>query len=372
MAVIYYGLAGEGRGHASRAHTLIEHLRKQHRLTVLTFGQATEMLAPLYQDSDVELDTIEGMCLHYNALGRVSKLTTVARGLSFLTRLEQRAFSLAQEMEARGTTLVISDYEPITARAAQIANIPWISIDHQRMLGLCDLSGLSLRLRSQAAVVDRCAQHVFGSPYLTIVSGFYLPRPAMSQQNVHYVGALLRPEVLAATPENGNHLVAYLRRNCPRRVLETLSSLNQPVHAYGLGPRPSQGSLQFKPISSQSFLSDLASSCALISTAGNQLLGEAMYLGKPVLAFPEPGNFEQEINAHFLNRSGAGKSVPHFRLTPRLVQTFLDELSTYVGQIVRKNVCGNELVCGIIDSAVPKDEHGAVPDSRVQPLRLVC
>ena len=45
---------------------------------------------------------------------------------------------------------------------------------------------------------------------------------------------------------------------------------------------------------------------AVVSTAGNQLVGEALYLGKPVLVMPERVNFEQAINAHYLEQSGAG------------------------------------------------------------------
>lgn len=78
------------------------------------------------------------------------------------------------------------------------------------------------------------------------------------------------------------------------------------VRMYGLGAQPRRGNLVFRDIDEHRFLEDLATCDAMISTAGNQLVGEALYLAKPVLVLPEARNFEQYINAHFLARSGAG------------------------------------------------------------------
>ena len=48
---------------------------------------------------------------------------------------------------------------------------------------------------------------------------------------------------------------------------------------------------------------------AVVTTAGNQLVGEVLYLEKPVLAMPESNNFEQFINAFFLEQSGTGSGI---------------------------------------------------------------
>jgi UDP:flavonoid glycosyltransferase YjiC (YdhE family) len=60
-----------------------------------------------------------------------------------------------------------------------------------------------------------------------------------------------------------------------------------------------------------------------VCTAGNQLVGEALHFGKPVLACPEVGNREQEINARLLAASGAGCWMPFDRLDERALREFL-------------------------------------------------
>jgi hypothetical protein len=117
-----------------------------------------------------------------------------------------------------------------------------------------------------------------------------------------------------------------------------LAATGRPVHIFGLGPRPRAGNLVFKAISESGFVHDLASAAALVCTAGNQIVGEAMALGKPVLALPEAGNCEQFINAHFLRRSGAGDWVELETVSAVHLDCFLgrlDEFRSHLGQETR-------------------------------------
>lgn len=45
--------------------------------------------------------------------------------------------------------------------------------------------------------------------------------------------------------------------------------------------------LEFRPPGNAEFIRDLAACRAVLSTAGNQLIGEAIHFRKPVLALPE-------------------------------------------------------------------------------------
>jgi UDP:flavonoid glycosyltransferase YjiC (YdhE family) len=93
----------------------------------------------------------------------------------------------------------------------------------------------------------------------------------------------------------------------------------------------------------------LATGQALVTTAGNQLVGESLYLGKPVLALPEPGNFEQHLNGHLLQRLGSGISAPAERLNAEVVLSFLSRLDTFRARIDRSRLCGNPVVQSILD-----------------------
>ena len=112
------------------------------------------------------------------------------------------------------------------------------------------------------------------------------------------------------------------------------------MRVYGAGERAPQQNLTFKPVSQDEFLNDLASSAALITTAGNQLVGEALYLRKPVLALPESGNYEQYINAHFLKEQGTGDWVEMEAVSPEVVRDFLQRVPEYAAKIDPKRVDG--------------------------------
>jgi UDP:flavonoid glycosyltransferase YjiC (YdhE family) len=61
----------------------------------------------------------------------------------------------------------------------------------------------------------------------------------------------------------------------------------------------------------------------VVSSGGQQLIGEARYFGKPLLVVPMPKQHEQEINAHFAQQEGLGEHCPIGQLSPERVQRFL-------------------------------------------------
>ena len=97
---------------------------------------------------------------------------------------------------------------------------------------------------------------------------------------------------------------------------------------YGTPHRGKVDNLDFRAPSNEWFLHDLAHCKAVLSTAGNQLIGEAMHFGKPVLAAPEEA-FEQRLNAHMIERMGIGMRADLKRLTPSDVDRFLTHHAYY-------------------------------------------
>lgn len=192
---------------------------------------------------------------------------------------------------------------------------------------------------------------------------------------------MLRPEIVATTPENQPHLVAYWRRFAPQNVLDALQASGREVRVYGLGSRPRSGNLVFHAISEQRFLEDLASSSALVSTAGNQLVGEALFLGKPVLAFPESRNFEQYINAHFLDQSGAGAWAEMEQVSAAHISGFLGRLDEYRARIHRSRMNGLPVTLAALSRHLPApgteprvgvqaESQGAATGNRPSPSSL--
>jgi uncharacterized protein (TIGR00661 family) len=329
MAKIFVSLSGDGRGHATRVRALAESLRQHHLLIIYTSGQAYDFLARVYAGSDVQVRAIPGLNFGYNGAGKVRLWPTLAGLAKYLQRLPLLLGLLRVRLAVEQPDLVISDFEPALPRAARQMGIPHISLNHQHFLLSYDLRSLPAWLRLHAIYMGWVVR-AYDSPAVSrIVSSFFFPPLRPGCDRVTQTGVLLRPTVLETEPSNQTHLVAYWRRQAPAGALEALAQLNREVHIYGLGQQEPRGRLRFLAADEDRFVADLASCAALVCTAGNQLVGEAIYLRKPVLAIPEPGNYEQYVNAHFLGQMHAGTWVAPHQFTIGQLRKFLDRAADF-------------------------------------------
>lgn len=354
MATIYYGIAGEGRGHATRARAIIEGLRELgHRVVVYTSGYAHHLLLPLYRDTDVEIRCLPGLSFAYAGGKRLSLVQTFADSMPYLRSLPELKRRILAEMEHDPPDLVVTDFEPALPRAARAGGVPFVSIDHQNFLTTYDLSSLPTRLRTYAAFLSPWVRAFYPRGALaTIVSSFFFPPLRPAKRVLGQVGVLLRPEVVSTPPVAGEHLVVYLRRFASQNLLESLATSGCPVRVYGLGRRQSWKNITFCDVDPFRFVEDLATSRALVCTAGNQLVGEALYFKKPVFAMPETGNYEQAINAHFIGADGVGQSASLERVQPEDLRFFLNNLDRYRDNIDPVRVHGNPATLSYLDACV--------------------
>jgi uncharacterized protein (TIGR00661 family) len=341
MSTIFYSLAGEGRGHATRVRTIVEHLRSEHRFVIFAPGDAFDMLDPLYAGTDVRVVRIPGLGFEYDAKNALSPWRTTRGALAYIARLPKLLARLDAEFERERPALVVTDFEPSLPRAAARRGIPFVSLNHQHFLVTSDFSHLPKALQLRAAALGKVVDLYYHGQASTIVSSFCFPPLRKSRSRVVQVGPLLRPSVLAARPEVGSHLIVYLRKFGSERLLEALAATGREVRTYGLGAQPSRGNVHFFPIDERRFVEDLATSYALVTTAGNQLLGEALYLQKPVFALPEPNNAEQLLHGHLLARERTGEWLDFTRVDATAVYRFLARVEFYRSRIDRERLCGN-------------------------------
>jgi uncharacterized protein (TIGR00661 family) len=349
MASIIYAMSGEGRGHATRARVVVEALRGRHQLTLFASACAYDLLAPRYRGTDVRVVRIPGLHFAYSAPGRVDLVRTMSEAALFRLALGDYVERILPEIDRVRPDLVIADFEPIAPRAAQRRGVPFISFDHQHYLVVSDFGGLPFTVRQQARASAPFVEALYDWQRATIVSSFYRIPLKPAHRDTVWVGTLIRPEVREARPERGNHLVAYIRRQAPPETLDALARSGREVRLYGLGAQAPVGSIRFLAIDERRFVEDLATCDAVVSTAGNQLVGEALYLRKPLLVMPEAWNFEQSVNAHFLERTGAGWAERK-PLTSRLLAAFLEAVPALQPRLAPETVCGNAAAVAAIEA----------------------
>ena len=288
----------------------------------------------MYAADEIEVRETDGLKFHYSR-GRLALFKSVVEGIRFRTRLGQQIERLAADFRRDRPDMVLSDFEPTVARAAHRCGVPVMSLDHQHFLLCYDLSALPWNLRLYANSM-RPFVRLFGiGQQRTVISAFYFPPLRPGCEDVVQVGPLLRSFVRQTKPIAGDHLLCYLRRHTPVRVLDLLVELDLPLRIYGLGDRAPQGKAIFRPIHETQFVEDLATSRGVIAAAGNQLLGESLFFRKPFLAIPERKHYEQRINAHFLKLLGGGEWVTVDQLRRTHLSKFIDALPHYRDQLRR-------------------------------------
>jgi uncharacterized protein (TIGR00661 family) len=324
---IIYGVHGYGRGHATRTLAILPELSRRHQVLILAGGDAYAAIRP-----DYEVQRIPTLAFAYGpGTGNRSNFHTFRRNASAFLDLKFRgpSFEMVQNiMEEFSPDIVISDADGWTHSVAQYLRIPRISVDH---IGIMEYCKPKIDWRDQLeAKFDRIIYRMFmGRPERIIVSSFYDAPPR--RPGVRVVPTLVRSAVHDLTPTDGEHLLVYFNRGKDqfnKRIYKTLHEVGCPVRIYGGNREGRDGNLTFLPPSNLPFLEDLASCRGVISTAGNQLMGETIYLGKPVLVIPERC-VEQRLNASGVVRLGIGMRTTRGRFKPKLIREFLNRTDEF-------------------------------------------
>ncbi len=339
---IAYGVMGYGRGHAMRTAAVLPALARQHAVTVFAGGDAYTALHEPCAALGVPLVRIPTIGYVYGRDGRHSSRLTFTRNFGLMNDLLIGGYGsrlVEEEFRARGIGLVISDSEAWTHRTARRLGLPRISFDHVGIMAYC---------RPRFAAADRLRgprdalgyRYLMGEPARALVSSFYPAPPRRPTTAV--VGPILRDDILDAKPSTGDYLLAYFNKGehqFRERTERALRDLKQPVIVYGTSRQGVHGNLDFRAPSRAGFVRDLAGCRAVICTAGNQLISEALYLVKPVLVLPEDA-VEQRLNAVAVEDLCIGMAGELERLTTARILAFLDHLEHYRGHMYRHRCDG--------------------------------
>ena len=361
---ILYGVTGEGMGHAIRSRVVLEHLfRAGHQVEVVASSRAATFLSERFAN----VHRIHGLHI-VSAENRVRKGKTlwsnVKEGLSALPKQVAAYFELIEDFDPE---VVISDFESWSYLYGMAHDLPVLSIDNQQVMNRCTLPDEVLDgSRAEFAVVKTFvkAKLPFCAHYL--IATFFQPPIRKKRTSLH--PPILRPEILAATPTDGDHLVVYQTSTDNRPLLEVLRRSGRECHIYGmerdLGEDRRDGNLLHRPFSEQGFIDDLASSAAVIASAGFTLMGECVHLQKPMVAIPLDGQFEQLLNARYLAYLGYGACVEGSLDTETLAR-FFDSMPAYRQALSRQGQDGNEGLFSQIAHLLDQVEAGVLTGRRV-------
>lgn len=346
---IVYGVHGYGRGHAMRTLSVLPALAKRHDVLVLAGGDALVSISESHPVT--ELPTLG---LHHAADGQISTLKTLTGNVPLMRDVWFRGKTyrhIERTVRDFAPDVILTDSEIYTHKLAARLGIPRITFDHFAVLAYCRL-GLS--------PLDTIKQWAYGMGYRAlygradriIATAFF--DVTSDSKVVKVVGPSIRKEVRSIEPTRGEHLLVYLNRGKEEftpQVEVALQSQSLPIRVYGAPRTGVEGHIEYKPVANLPFIEDLASCRAVFATAGNQLLGEIRYFGKPVLAMPQ-NCLEQRINAVQVEKMGQGMHVARGRLTPALLRTFLERESEFTRNMIRHSRDGAAEAIDAIDQYI--------------------
>jgi uncharacterized protein (TIGR00661 family) len=247
--------------------------------------------------------------------------------------------------------VVVTDFEPLAALYARISRTPLIAVDNINMLDRCRHDEeIVAGHREDYTIARAVTRSMVPNAVRYIVTTFF--RPPLAREQTTLVPPILRRAIVEAEPEDGDHLVVY--SSGEENALAALRASGVPCRVYGMRGGPEEGTvdgnLEFKPRSDEGFVEDLRTARGVVAGGGFSLMSEAVYLGKPMLAMPLFGQFEQAMNSRYLEREGFGMAATE--LTPEIVARFLDGVDGHRERLAAYEQRGNEVALRTVEDRV--------------------
>jgi uncharacterized protein (TIGR00661 family) len=341
MANILYGVNGEGSGHSTRAKEVITHLRQRgHNLHVVSFDRGLRNLRESFP-----VEEIFGLQLAY-VNNRVRYKRTVASNLMKAPRAARSLKQLSRLVDEQGIDVVVTDFEPLTCHTGHRKGLPVIAIDNQHALTNTRLS-LPRGYQRDAAAVRLLTRIMTPRADAYLVLSFF-PAP-IKRKNTFLFPPIVRREVLSTIPQTGDYALVYVTSPA-KELAALLRQVRCKFIAYGFGAEGQEGNITFKKPSMDGFLRDLAGARAVIANAGFSLVSEALHLGKPYLAIPVRNQFEQTLNAYYVDKLGYGAWWKE--LSREKIDSFLFNLPVYTENLQSYPRAGNGALLAKMDELI--------------------
>jgi uncharacterized protein (TIGR00661 family) len=298
---------------------------------------------------------IQGLTITYRQGAMAREVSLLRNVLLSPSMMLQNATAYIEDVRHFDPKVVISDFDSYAFFFAKRFGLPLVSIDNQQIIHKCKhtkaiTKGIKADYRATRAFVKA---KLPGCDHYVITSFFDPPIRSKFEGRVTIVPPILRREILEATPTMGNHVLVYQTSTSDKSLLRELHRLaSQKFVVYGLRRDAVQENCVIKNFSEQGFVRDLASARAVVTNGGLSLIHEAIFLGKPIFSVPVRHQFEQEMNARYLEEYGYGLAAP--RTDADLLATFLGQEARYRKKLQHHHQDGNDMLYRTVDRLLEK------------------
>ncbi len=306
---IMYGIGGHGNGHITRSAYVAEYLQKlNHKVKILTFGQGSDYIRKYYPDYDF-ID-ISGFNLYYRN-GTLRPYKTFYEFIRHIPiYLFKNFFIFIKILIEFQPDIIISDFEPFTQILAKTLNIPLVGIDN--IVATIRPEKRPVKIVSRELWFTNSTIRLFtrNARYYFILSfAPELIKIKKRETNIIIAQPIIRENVIEKrmhTRDNGFILVYQTSDTTIDQINKLAESFSDiKFIIYGLNVQ-NRNNIIKKQLSYTEFIDDLSECSGIICNGGFSLLSEAIYLKKPIFAMPIKGQYEQRVNASFIEKKGYG------------------------------------------------------------------
>lgn len=301
---ILFAIQGTGNGHLSRAMQIYPLLKQYGRIDVMLSGKANSLKPnfPVRYHYD-------GLGFAFGQKGGIDfiKTYTDARIWRFLKSVE--------EVPVRSYDLVINDFEPITAWACRLRDVPMVALSHQAALLKTGVP--------KPTIPDLPAELVlrhYAPAQLSV--GFHF-----ESYHPDVFTPVVKHQLYGISRQTKNHFTVYLPAFSIEKlvhILPRVSGMRWHIFARDGRPSPLRGDIRVFAVDADSFSQSMAAAAGVLCGAGFETPAEALHLGIPLLVIPMQGHYEQACNAAALENLGAGVIWKTSELTAENIRAWID------------------------------------------------
>jgi len=279
---ILYAIQGTGNGHISRAREIVPLLQQYGELDLLVSGTQAEVSL-----SQALKYKFHGFSFVFGTKGGVDNWATFK--IMNLPQLWKDMHSLPLSHY----DLIINDFEPVSAWACKLQQIPSVSLSHQ-----CSFISPETPRPEKWNYAEWLFKYYSPTTYHV---GFHFERYA---DFIHT--PVIRSEIRAMETSNLGHYSVYLPAYNDKTLLKHLSKTNVEWQIFSKRQKTPyrEGNVQIFPVANEAFNKSLASCAGLLTGGGFEGPAEALFLQKKVMMIPMSGQYEQRCNALSASRLG--------------------------------------------------------------------
>lgn len=274
---VLYAAQATGNGHLSRANEIIPFLQRKCDLDILVSG--TQADVGLYHFVKYKR---KGFSFIFGKKGGVDFYKTIQQFQS------KRFIKEIKNLPVEEYDLVINDFEPISAWACKIKNVPCISMSHQY------------------AVIHKSApKPAKADPFAWMILRYYAP--CTKGVGFHFKAfaeniftPVIRSAIRNAAISNLGHYTVYLPAYDDEKLIDFFSNFKKTrwqIFSKHTKKSYQAGNCTIKPVSAADFTTSFTSCEGILCGAGFETPAEALYMGKKLLVIPMKHQYEQHCNA---------------------------------------------------------------------------